>query len=166
MFRSVACLALFSILTLFVVQPGYGQIDGKKIQTEVEQQIQEVLGMDLEDLIEALDDTWEQYNRQLQAVLKTRRVEEQEFVARVVLLVQQEDIPKNLVDSAWLWVRSKRAGTRYPFIYFERVLRLQGEKVGVAIPPFNRNVYNSTSWKQQRIEQAQVPEQKKRLFRR
>ncbi|MGI9517461.1 MAG: hypothetical protein ACR2NP_10465 [Pirellulaceae bacterium] len=96
-----------------------------------------------EQLRSKLDDFYSAYETQLQAVLKTRLRAEENFVLEVVLQVQKEEIPKSLVDSAWIWVREKRPTTNHPFIYFERVLRLQGQKVDVAIPPFDRNIYSN-----------------------
>ena len=145
---------LLAILVLFgTISFGLDSVATQDDREALEKKINEVVKLDLDELIKKLDDTWELYDRQLQAVLKTRLIEEKEFVARVVLLVQEEDIPKNLVDSAWLWVRGKRPGTKYPFVYFERVLRLQGERANILIPPFNRNVYSDSNSIDRRIEQ-------------
>ena len=62
-----------------------------------------------------VQDALAEYERKLQAVLKTRRKEEKAFVAQVVNEVRLEKLPKRLVDSAWIWVRDKRPNTRYPF---------------------------------------------------
>jgi hypothetical protein len=94
------------------------------------------------EIAKQLTDAFKQYDAQLQAVLKTRFPQEKSFVNQVVLMVQEEKIPKNIVDSAWLWVRKNRPNTRYPFVYFERVLRLEGEKLKIKIPPFDRNLYS------------------------
>ncbi len=92
---------------------------------------------------------FEQYEARLNALLKTRREEEKQFVSEVVNLVQQESIPKQLVDSSWIWVRTRRPFTNHPFIYFERVLRLQAEKLEIEIPDFDREIYSRSSFRPQ-----------------
>ena len=86
---------------------------------------------------------FEEYERRLNAILKTRRDEEKEFVRLVVEQVKQDKIPTYLIDISFQWVRNKRPETDAPFIYFERVLRLNAEKLGIEdeIPPFDRNLY-------------------------
>ncbi len=86
---------------------------------------------------------FEEYERRLNAILKTRRDEEKEFVKLVVAQVKADKIPTYLIDISFQWVRNKRPETDAPFIYFERVLRLNAEKLGIEdeIPPFDRNLY-------------------------
>ena len=103
---------------------------------------QENVALDTNELRKLLTEGFQQYEAQLQAVLKTRFPEEQQFVGSIVYLVQIEKIPKNIVDSAWLWVRKNRPTTKYPFVYFERVLRLEAEKLELEIPEFDRELYN------------------------
>ena len=85
-----------------------------------------------------------EFERQLNAILKTRRTEEKEFVGQVVNQIRLGLIPSKLVTTSFEWVRNKRPTTKYPFIYFERVLRLQGSRLGLAneIPPFDFSVYS------------------------
>ena len=97
--------------------------------------------MTTEEIQEKLNEKWKKYDKQLQAVLKARFPQERDFVSQLTLLVQEEQLPKRLIDSAWLWVRSKRAGTPYPFVYFERVIRLQAAKAKIPIPAFDRKIY-------------------------
>jgi len=94
------------------------------------------------ELRSGIKDIYELYERQLQSVLRTRLQEEEEFVTKIVDLVRTEKLPKNVVDRAWLWVRSNRNASRYPFVYFERVLRLQTAKLDVEIPEFDRAIYS------------------------
>jgi hypothetical protein len=68
--------------------------------------------------------------------LKVRTTAERQFVEQVVQRVDNDTIPLELVDSAFLWVRSNKANHDYPFFYFERVLRIRGKRTGVSIPPF------------------------------
>ena len=109
---------------------------------DLTKQEQEVVAMDIAELRQLLTEGFRQYETQLQAVLRTRFPEEQQFVGSIVYLVQTEKIPKNIVDSAWLWVRKNRPTTNYPFVYFERVLRLEAEKLKLEIPEFDRELYN------------------------
>ena len=85
-----------------------------------------------------------EFERQLNAILKTRRDEEKEFVGQVVNQIRLGLIPSKLVTTSFKWVRNKRPTTKYPFIYFERVLRLQAERLGMEdeIPPFDFSIYS------------------------
>ena len=82
-----------------------------------------------------------EYEKQLNAILKTRFTEEKEYVREVVKLVGQEKIPRKVVDTSFKWVLSKRPLTNNRFIYFQRVLTLQGKKLSLPIPPFDDSVY-------------------------
>lgn len=93
-------------------------------------------------LRESLTEPFQRYEAQLQAVNKTRFPEEKNFVLEVVVEVQEKRIPKNAVDSAWLWTRKNRPNSNYPFVYFERILQLEGERLGFEVPPFDRNIYS------------------------
>lgn len=86
-----------------------------------------------------------EYERQLNAILKTRRDEEKKFVADVVRQVRLGKIPSKLVSTSYGWIRNKRPNTSYPFLYFERVIRLQAEraKLGKEIPRFDNSIYKS-----------------------
>ncbi|MFK7768001.1 MAG: hypothetical protein AB8B55_12330 [Mariniblastus sp.] len=86
-----------------------------------------------------------EYEKQLNAILKTRRDEEKEFVAKVVLQVREGKIPSKLVSTSFQWVREKRPNTSYPFLYFEKVLRLQAKaiKIDNQIPAFDFSIYKS-----------------------
>ena len=81
------------------------------------------------------------YEQQLNAILRARLQEERDFVAAIVRMVGDGKLPRNLVDTSFGWVRKRRAYTNYPFIYFERVLRLQAARLGIAIPAFDFNIY-------------------------
>ncbi len=116
---------------------------GPGISTLVAQEQESGLTPRERDIESKLTETFQKYEAQLQAVLKTRFAQEKDFVAEVVLFVQEEKIPKNLVDSAWLWVRQNRPFTNHPFVYFERVLRLLGQRADVPIPPFDPSIYNN-----------------------
>lgn len=87
---------------------------------------------------------FEDYEQRLNAILKTRRDEEKEFVQRVVNRVKNGDIPERLVETSFKWVQNKRPNTNYPFIYFERVLRIQAKRLEMEqkIPTFDYDIYN------------------------
>jgi hypothetical protein len=97
----------------------------------------------------------EEYERQLNAILKTRRDEEKEFVARVIQKVKEEKIPTYLVDTSFQWVRNRRPDTDYPFIYFERVLRIQAESLNLQdeIPPFDLTIYDQSAGQRRASQQ-------------
>jgi len=68
---------------------------------------------------------------QLTTGLKARRPEETEFIEEVARLVDTGKLPRKLVDSTFIWAVRRRQ--TYPFPAFERALRLQAEKLGVAL---------------------------------
>jgi protease II len=88
---------------------------------------------------EKIDDYFDEYERRLNAILKTRRDEEKIFVEKVVEKLKQDKLPIKLVDSSFEWVRNRRPDTDYPFYYFERVLRLEAAKLNLLdeVPPFD-----------------------------
>src|SRR5690606_32392281 len=62
--------------------------------------------------------------------LRARRVEEFEFIDKVVELVEQNKLPLRLVQAAYLWSRNKRP---YPMIYFQQALIRLAAREGIAI---------------------------------
>jgi hypothetical protein len=86
-----------------------------------------------------------EYERQLNAILKTRRDEEKQFVAKVVVLVRMGRIPSRLVSTSYQWALKNRPDTNYPFIYFEKVLRIQARALELdnEIPVFDYKIYKS-----------------------
>jgi len=67
---------------------------------------------------------------QLEKGLQARRPQEFAFIAHVVSRVEEGSLPRSLVDSTFLWARSKRP---YPFPYFERGLKVRAKKAGINI---------------------------------
>ena len=92
-----------------------------------------------------VDLRFERYEELLNGLLKTRRDEEKEFVAGVIAQVRAGTIPERLVETSYKWVLNKRPDTNYPFVYFERVLRIQATELGIGntIPAFDFEVYRS-----------------------
>ena len=90
------------------------------------------------------DQRFEQYEQQLNAILLTRRDEERQFISSIVTQVRAGRLPSKLVQTSFRWVQKKRPDTNFPFIYFERVLRLQATAAGLpnTIPPFDFDIYN------------------------
>lgn len=69
---------------------------------------------------------------QLESGLQARRPAEFQFIATVVAMVDNNQLPLRLVKETFHWVRTKRF--RYKFPYFERGLRIRAARVGIAIP--------------------------------
>ncbi|MFM8633283.1 MAG: hypothetical protein ACKOEX_00470 [Planctomycetia bacterium] len=67
----------------------------------------------------------------LKAGLRTRLPAEDDFVAKVVMLVRTGKIPAKLVDSTFIWAIDRRK--EYPFPAFEKALRAQAERLGVRL---------------------------------
>jgi hypothetical protein len=91
---------------------------------------------------------FDRYEEKINALLKTRRNEEKQFIADVMAKVRAGEIPEPLIETSYKWVLNKKPDTKYPFVYFERVLRLQAEKVGVEIPAFDYEIYRTRVFRQ------------------
>lgn len=94
---------------------------------------------------DSLDEAYfEQYEKQLNAILKTRRDEEKAFIKSVVEQIKAEKLSTRLVNTSFKWVRNKRPNVKNSFVYFERVLRILANRQGVedAVPPFDPAIYN------------------------
>ena len=87
----------------------------------------------------------EQYEEKLNAILRTRSDQERLFIAQLVANVRAGSVPIKLISTSFQWVRVNRPNANYPFVYFEKVLRLQAERIGVegAIPPFDFEAFRS-----------------------
>lgn len=82
------------------------------------------------------------YEERLNAILKTRRDEEKKFVNQVLLQVRAGELPEHLVETSYKWVINKRPDTNYPFVFFERVLRLHATALELEIPAFDYSIYD------------------------
>jgi hypothetical protein len=67
-------------------------------------------------------------NEQLTAGLLARTPEERAFVAHVVAAVKDETLPLSLVQSTFLWARTRQP---YPMPYFQRALKLRAKAAGI-----------------------------------
>ncbi|MFM7118328.1 MAG: hypothetical protein ACKO81_03970 [Planctomycetota bacterium] len=90
---------------------------------------------------DAVELRFRDYEAKIQAILKTRLNEEKAFVTSVMEKVRAGEIPEKMVETSYKWVLNKHPDSNYPFVYFERVLRIQGDKAGIEIPPFDYEVY-------------------------
>jgi len=67
---------------------------------------------------------------QLEKGLKARLPREFDFIDHVVGMVDNNQLPRDLVQSTFLWARPKKP---YPFPYFENGLRLRAAKRGISL---------------------------------
>jgi hypothetical protein len=65
---------------------------------------------------------------QLEKGLKARLPREFDFIAYVVGMVDNNQLPRDLVQSTFLWARVKKP---YPFPYFENGLRVRAARRGI-----------------------------------
>ena len=77
--------------------------------------------------------------------LKTRRPTEKAFIRKVVALVDAGTLKQKVVDESFFWVRremekskmgdpnARKHISQYPFIFFQRVVKLNAKRVGVTI---------------------------------
>ncbi len=86
---------------------------------------------------------FDRYEEKINALLKTRRDEEKQFIAELMAKVRTGEIPEPLIETSYKWVLNKKPDTKYPFVYFERVLRLQAQKLAVEIPAFDYEIYRT-----------------------
>jgi hypothetical protein len=73
----------------------------------------------------------ENLKQTLEQILRARRQEEFDFIARVVDLVDAGTLPREMVESTMLWVRKKNP--KRPFPYFEQALRVRAKEIGVEL---------------------------------
>ncbi len=71
---------------------------------------------------------------QLNAGLRARRPEEFRFIANIVQMTQQGRLPIKLVLSTFHYVRTKKKDEKFPFVIFERALRIRAAKIGIRLP--------------------------------
>lgn len=70
------------------------------------------------------------FKQQLEQGLYARRPEEFEFIARVVRMVDENQLPRQLVESTFQWARKKRP---YPYVYFERGLKVRAARLRITV---------------------------------
>ncbi|MEM9413735.1 MAG: hypothetical protein AAGA30_21685 [Planctomycetota bacterium] len=84
----------------------------------------------------------DQLEIQLNAILKTRIPEEKTFISETIKLVRDEKLPRKLVNTSFKYVTKKRPLTKYPFVYFVRVLQFQATRDNVEAPKFDFKIYS------------------------
>lgn len=84
--------------------------------------------------------------------LQPRLPEEKKFVSDVVQLVEQGHLPEALVNEAFFY-SIQRYGGPVPFPYFERILRIQAERLKAQVPNFDRTVYSKERFTPQLFNQ-------------
>jgi hypothetical protein len=62
--------------------------------------------------------------------LRPRRPEEFAFIGKVVGLVEQGTLSRQLVESTFLWAQRQHA---LPFPYFESGLRARAKRIGISL---------------------------------
>ncbi|QDS87137.1 hypothetical protein EC9_13130 [Rosistilla ulvae] len=67
--------------------------------------------------------------------LRATREEQQAFLKSVVVLSEQGKLDKRLINAIYVW--SRRRQPLYPFPFFERGLRIEAQKRGIALPVVN-----------------------------
>ena len=90
----------------------------------------------------SLDAELIEYDKKINAILRTRLPEEKAYVLSIVVMVSEGKLPKKVVDNALYWVIAKRINANYAFIYFERIIRLQSKKINVEVPEFDESIYS------------------------
>ena len=68
--------------------------------------------------------------QQLEGGLRIQRPQDFAFIDRVVVMVENKQLPLDMVKSTFAWSRTKEP---YPFVYFERGLRARAAKRGINI---------------------------------
>jgi hypothetical protein len=84
--------------------------------------------------------------------LQPRLAEERKFVSEVIQLVEQGRLPEAVVNEAFFY-SIQRYGGPMPFTYFERILRIQGERMKAPVPTFDRAVYSRERFTPQAFNQ-------------
>lgn len=106
--RILTVVALLAVS--FITAPAAGVLPFGRAELAAQQQI------DLKD--------------ELEAGLKARRPQEFQFIAKVVDMVDQKQLPLEMVRGTFIWARKKKP---YPYPFFERALIQRAAKIGVKI---------------------------------
>lgn len=72
-------------------------------------------------------------HQQLKSGLKARRPQEFAFIAKVVMMVENDTLPLDLVMSTFLWVRKNPDAREYPFVYFQQALRERAKRLNITV---------------------------------
>ena len=83
-----------------------------------------------------------QLERQLNAILRTRLPEEKVYIAALLKLVNDNKLPRKLINTSFKYVRNKRLNSKYSFVYFVRVLQFQAKRDRISVPDFDFTIYS------------------------
>jgi hypothetical protein len=119
----VVAFCLTATVFIFVANSAFAQVDGN--QTDQTQ------------------DELARYEATVIATLRVVRKEEVKFINDVFDLIRKGKLPQFVLDRSFLWVRKNRLYSPYPFIYFERVLRIYASRVKAELPAFDYEIYNT-----------------------
>ena len=72
-------------------------------------------------------------HQQLKSGLKARRPLEFAYIARVVTMVENNQLPLDLVMSTFIWTRQNPQAKEYPFVYFQQALRERAKRIGITV---------------------------------
>jgi len=86
-----------------------------------------------------------EFERQLNAILKTRLPEEKKYIATVIELIEKEKLPRRLVNASFKYVRNQRPYAKNRFVYFVRVLQILGKREKTPVPEFDFKIYSTTA---------------------
>ena len=120
-------------IALFTLLLGIGVIAATPAETKAQ---------DFNDL------SFKELERQLNFILKTRRSEEKAYVAALVKLSKDGKLPRKLIHTSFKYVKKKRPNSKYPFVYFARVISFVAARDKIDVPKFDFSVYST------RIRQA------------
>ncbi len=90
-----------------------------------------IAGTDVNTATEMLDLNSVELRVQLQNGLRVFLPEQQEFLDRVLLAVDNGQIPRAMVNMVYVW--SQRRNKKVPFPYFEFAMRTLAERRGVTL---------------------------------
>lgn len=114
--------------------PQFGQRFGEQFRqrlgSQFGQQPSEQFGPQFGQQRQFQDGVQVDFKQQLEKGLYARRPEEFAFIDRVVQMVELNQLSRELVTSTFLWARKKQP---YPYVYFERGLKVRAARLGVTV---------------------------------
>ena len=69
----------------------------------------------------------------LEKGLKARLPQDFAFIGKVIAMVENNQLPRELVLGTFDWVRKNRGHKKYLVAYFAQVLRIRAKEIGVVI---------------------------------
>lgn len=84
--------------------------------------------------------------------LKAQLPEERKFIQDLIKLVETKKIPEVLVNESFFFTLRRFKG-KFPFPYFEHVIRLQAGRLKFPVPDFDRKIYSRPNFRPQTFVQ-------------